>query len=170
MKYPAILTVLIVVLMSISGCATVPPPQWNMSLEAAEAEYAQFLKGGTASISGQAFLTQQNGGVVKAAGRTVTLDPATSIGDEWWGKAGKFWVHRGLTPPSQGFNKARRTTTADADGKFKFQDISAGRYYVRTEVTWEIGGYNPTQGGLVGQVVEVKDTQNKEVILNAYPQ
>ncbi|MEQ6342932.1 MAG: hypothetical protein M3A44_15135 [Gammaproteobacteria bacterium] len=158
-------------LAGISGCATVVPlPQWSMSPEASETEYGQYLQGGSATLSGQAFLTQQNGGVVKAAGRTVTLDPATSIGNEWWGKAGKFWVHRALTPPSPGFLKARRTTTADADGKFRFQDLPAGKYYVRTEVTWEIGGYNPTQGGLVGQVVEVKESQNREVILNAYPQ
>ncbi len=128
------------------------------------------MKDGTATLSGQAFLTQKNGGVVKAAGRTVTLDPATSIGNEWWDKAGKLWVHRALTPPSPGFKNARRTAVADADGKFRFQDIPAGKYYVRTEITWEIGGYNPTQGGLVGQFVEVKDKQAKEVILNAYPQ
>ena len=157
-------------LLSVAACATVTaPPQWSDPLEASEAEYGQYQRGGTATISGQAFLTQNNGGVVKAAGRSVTLDPATSIGNEWWGKAGKYWVHRSLTPPSPGFHKGRRTTTADADGKFRFQDLAPGKYYVRTEVTWEIGGYNPTQGGLVGQVVEVKESQNIEVILNAYP-
>lgn len=169
MKYAAMIWS-IFILALISGCATVaaPPPQW-MNQESTEAEYGQYLKSGTASISGQAFLAQQNGGVVKAAGRTVTLDPATSMGNEWWGKAGKLWVNRALTPPSIGFNKARRITTADADGKFRFQDVPAGKYYVRTEVTWEVGGYYPLQGGLVGKLIEVGDGKNIEVILNSYP-
>jgi hypothetical protein len=156
----------------LSGCATMPPPppQWNPVSEAAEAEYRPYFEEGSGSITGQAFLAQRGGGVVKAAGRTVSLDPATSIGNEWWGKAGKFWVHRSLTSPSPGFAKARRTTVADADGRFKFSGLPVGKYYVRTEVTWEIGGYNSTQGGLVGQLVEIRDGQTVDVILNNFPQ
>jgi hypothetical protein len=158
----------------LSGCVPmVPPPQlplWRPVSDAAEAEYQPYLGGGTGTVTGQAFLTQRGGGVVKAAGRGVTLDPATSVGNEWWGKAGKFWVQRTLTPPSPGFTKARREVVADADGKFKFSGLAAGKYYVRTEVTWEIGGHNPTQGGLVGKLLEVREGQTTEVILNQYPQ
>jgi hypothetical protein len=151
------------------GCATVtPPPQWNATTEVSEAEYDPYVKTGTGTITGQAFLTQRDGGVVKAAGRNVTLDPATSVGKEWWGKAGKVWVHRSLTPPSPNFHKARKLTIADADGRFKFTDLPAGKYFVRTAVTWEIGGYYPTQGGLVGKLVEVRDGEVTEVILNKY--
>jgi hypothetical protein len=150
------------------GCVTVKPPQWNSVGDAADAEYAPYLKAGTSTLAGQAFLTQKGGGVVKAAGRTVTLDPATSVGNEWWTKAGKMYVHRYQTPPSPAFKKARRTTTADAEGRFKFSDLPPGKYYVRTEVTWEIGGYNPTQGGLVGQLVEIEAGKTKEVVLNQF--
>ena len=76
----------------------------------------------------------------------------------------------GLTPPSANFHKARQTVIADADGRFIFYDLPSGKYYVHTEVTWEIGGYYPTQGGIVGQVVEIQDGQTKEVILNQYPE
>lgn len=158
---------------SLVGCLsmpTVPPPTWNANSDASESEYTQYTTPGTATISGQAFLTQSGGGVVKAAGRNVTLDPATTIGNEWWGKAGKHWVHRSLIPPSPGFVKARRTVVADADGRFKFTDLPAGKYFVRTEVTWEVGGYVPTQGGLVGQLIEVGNGKSREVILNQYPE
>ena len=121
-QFRLFLLALVVVL---SGCM-IPPPQWNAVSDAAEAEYQPYLAGGTGSVTGQAFLTQRGGGVVKAAGRTVTLDPATSVGNEWWGKAGKIWVHHSLTPPSTGFSKARRTTIADADGKFKLSALAAG--------------------------------------------
>lgn len=154
----------------VSACVSVPPVaiQWA-DLGSFENEYEPYLKSGTSSIQGQAFLTQRNGGVVKGAGRVVTLDPATAIGTDWWLKAGKTWVNKDKMPPSDGFIKARRSVTADADGKFRFLNIPAGRYYVRTEVTWEIGNYYPTQGGLVGTPVDVLDGKSVEIVLNEYP-
>jgi hypothetical protein len=154
-------------LLSCSACTTVPPPpQWSLVSETAEAEYGPYLKSGTSTISGQAFLRQKNGVVVTGAGRLVTLDSATSVGNEWWNKAAPVWAHRTLTPPSSGFAKARRSTIADASGRFKFEELPAGQYYVRTTVTWEPGGLTPTQGGLVGQFVDVKKGQEKEIILS----
>jgi hypothetical protein len=164
--------VLFFIYMFLSGCVIIPSPspspEWNSTTTVTEAEYIPYLKVGTGTVAGQAFLVQKGGNVVKAAGRSVTLDPATSVGKEWWYKAGVFWVHRSLIPHSPGFQRARRTTIADAEGRFKFYKLPAGKYYVRTEVTWEIGDY-PTQGGLVGQLVDVLDRQTTEVILNQYP-
>jgi hypothetical protein len=153
-----------------TACVTPPPaPTWNPVTAEIEAEYAPYLKTGSGSLSGQAFLNQRNGGVVKAAGQNVVLDPATTLGNEWWGKAGKLWVHRMLTPPSPAFAKARRTAVADADGKFRFTNLPAGKYYVHTEVTWEVAYIGP-QGGIVGQLIEVTDGTPAEVILNQMPQ
>lgn len=163
---------LVALALLLAGCASVPPPQWNSVNDSAEAEYQPYMAGGVGTISGQAFLTQRGGGVVTAAGRNVTLDPATSVGIEWWAKAGKYCRHRSLTPPSPGFAKARRATVADAEGRFRFSDLAPGKYYVRTEVTWEAGGeFGLTpQGGLVGQLVDVRERPANEVILNQYPQ
>lgn len=152
-----------------AACATVPPPTWEPSSSQREKEYAPYNVLGTGTLTGQAFLAQVNGNVVKAAGQTVTLDPATSVGNEWWGKAGKHWIFRGLTPDSPGFASTRRSTTADAEGRFKFQDLPAGSYFVRTQVTWEVGGYYPTQGGLVGKQVQIEEGKTTEVILNKFP-
>lgn len=156
-----------IALLAIAGCASVPPPQWSPTTEARESEYLPYLTPGSSTISGQAFLTQRGGGVVKAAGREVTLDPATSTGAEWWFKAGKVWVHRFLSPPSRGFTQARRKTTADAEGRFTFEDLPAGKYYVRTEVTWQLSDYD-IQGGLVGKMVEVQDKSKIDVVLGEY--
>jgi hypothetical protein len=152
--------------LGLSGCVSkVVPP--STQFDAVEAEYAPYYNTGTATLSGRAFLTQPGRGVIKAAGRDITLDPATSVGNEWWSNTGKVWVHRSLVP-SEAFAKARRTTVADADGKFMFSDLPEGKYYIRTEVTWEIGGDYPTQGGLVGQLVTIGDGQSKDVMLNQY--
>lgn len=152
----------------LAGCVTIQPPQWSPVDPSFEADYEHYLAGGNGVLTGQAFLTQLGGGVVKAAGRTVTLDPATTIGTEWWTKAGTNWVHRSLTPPSPGFARARRTTVADAEGRFKFTGLAPGRYYVRTEVTWMVPGSYVPEGGIVGRMVEVRDGEPTEVILNEF--
>lgn len=163
----AIFRLFILAFLVISGCIPMtPPPQWNQFSGEAEREYQPYLAGGTGSLIGQAFLTQRNGGVVKASGRTVTIDPATSIGIEWWEKAGKIWEHRLMVPPSVGFKTARKMTIADADGKFKFLGLAAGKYFVRTEVTWEVPGYYIHQGGLVGALIDIRDGHQEEIILN----
>ena len=140
-----------------------PPPTWNPVTEASEAEYAPFLAGGDSTLTGQAFLSQQGGGVVKAAGRTIRLDPATTTGNEWWGKAGATWPFRDMVPPSPNFTKARKTAVADADGRFHFEHLTPGKYFLQTEITWETG--YTTEGGTVTQQIEVKPGAN-EVILN----
>lgn len=155
----------------LAGCAAPPPPKlvWNTLTPANEQEYESYQKPGTGSLSGQAFFALQGGGVVKAAGRRVTLDPATAIGREWWTKAGRSYVYRMQVPPSPSFIQARRTTIADAEGRFHFSRLPSGSYYVRTDVTWEVGHSEPTQGGLVGRIAEVKDGEATEVVLNTYP-
>lgn len=155
-------------LIAAAGCETIQAPQWTSINDQTEKEYAPYIAGGSGSIEGQAFLVQNGGGVVRAAGRTVTLDPVTTIGNEWWQKAGKVWALRTLVPPSQGFAKARRTTVADADGRFKFRDLAPGSYFLRTDVTWMVG-YG-TEGGLVGRVVKVPESKAVEVVLNDFPQ
>lgn len=145
------------------GCETTPPPSvaWTTPTAAQEQEYEPYLKGGTNMLTGQAFMVQRGGAVVYAAGRQVTLNPATSIGDEWWEKAGRTWTYREWDHPSPAFKRAQRTTTADAEGRFRFTGLAAGRYYVQTSVTWVIP-QGPIQGGTVGRLVEVPG----DVILN----
>lgn len=158
--------------LALTSCVTVSPTPlapWNPTSDKAEAEYGAFLKDGTAMLSGQAFLLQRGGGTVKAAGRTVTLDPATDVGNEWWGKAGRLWEHRMQAPPSPGFHKARRTAIADADGRFRFANLPAGKYFVRTDITWDVP-FHGIQGGLVGRQIEIREGQLTEVILSEFAQ
>jgi hypothetical protein len=158
----------ILIVLALAACVAVtPPPAWDPMTDAYEAEYAHYLGVGGAVLNGQAFLTQRGGGVVYAAGRTVTLDPATSVGAEWWSKAGTNYQWRDSMPDSPSFGKARRTTVADGTGRFRFADLPPGWYYVRTDVTWE-APYHGIQGGLVGQLVEVKDGRATEVILHEF--
>eukprot|EP00456_Euglypha_rotunda_P014852 TRINITY_DN14719_c0_g1_i5.p2 TRINITY_DN14719_c0_g1~~TRINITY_DN14719_c0_g1_i5.p2 ORF type:complete len:138 (-),score=19.94 TRINITY_DN14719_c0_g1_i5:22-435(-) len=100
----------------VSGCVTAPPiqlPSWSQVPSEPAADYAPYEATGMATLSGQAFLLQRGGGVVKAAGRSVTLDPATATGIEWWQKAGTSYMFRELIHPSPQFQRARRMTVAE---------------------------------------------------------
>lgn len=159
-----------VLAVTLTACASAPvaPPVWNGAAPEKEAaEYATYLTSGTGAVTGQAFLTQKGGGVVPAAGQPVTLDPVTSTSIEWWQKAGTKFATKDFTPPSGNFQKARKTTIADGSGKFTFGTLPAGKYFVRTILTWEVP-YFGSQGGILGDIVEVKADQTSNVILNHY--
>lgn len=157
---------LIVTIFIASGCSSQysKTPAFSQITPALEEEYNQFLSPGDGSITGQAFATQPDGGTVKAAGRIVTLDPKTTLGHEWWVRAGQTWAHRTVTPPSTNFMKARRTTVADAEGRFKFNNLPAGKYYLRTEITWYKSDFN-IQGGLICKEIEILSGKATEIVI-----
>lgn len=164
-------SILCLILMTVLGCttATTPsPPQWSPINDVTEAEYAPYLAGGSGAVSGQAYITQQGGAKVTAAGKKVTLDPSTTVGKEWWNKMPAFWSpHYGKVPPSPNFAKARKTTTTDREGNFTFSNLAPGKYYIRTLVTWEVRERCcfQTKGGPVGKLIEVREGETTNVIL-----
>jgi hypothetical protein len=65
----------------------------------------------------------------------------------------------------------RRTVTADADGRFSFDNLPAGDYLIRTTIQWEPlhcgePGYSycSTQSGAVGGLVHLNAGEKKSVI------
>lgn len=168
MKKTPLISAVLALTLTACASAPVPLPSWSSPAPDKEtAEYASYLTPGTGSLTGQAFLTQKSGGVVPAAGHPVTLDPVTSTSIEWWQKAGTQFKVKDFTPPSSNFQNARKTATADGSGRFSFTNLPAGKYFVRTILTWEVP-YWGTQGGILGDVVEVKQDQASSVILNHY--
>lgn len=152
------------------------PPQAPQPMElptsVSDADYAPFVVPGKGSLSGQAFLTTRGGDVKVAAGRTVTLDPATPYARAWLKTYGSDLARTEELPPDLRFQHARRTTVADGQGKFHFDNLPTGSYIVRTVVTWETGAqYAGLQGGVVASTVDVSDAKPTEVIVNTpvYP-
>ena len=143
-----------------------PPVAWA-SFD--EAEYAPYAKTGDATLSGQAFLMTRGGDAKKAAGRQVTLDPATTLGQQWWAER-RMWNEGGF-PSDARFLQARRTTVADADGRFRFDSLPAGTYFIRTMVRWEapcldcLGG-TEIQGGQLGEKIDLRAGEKKEIVLS----
>ena len=147
------------------------------------ADYYPYTKSGTGSITGQAFVVVRGGDVLldshgylttisdnarTASGSDVTLDPATPYAMDWYMKAGTSLRRFSNVPKDQRFRAARRTTIADESGKFTFEGLPAGRYIVRTTITWQTprDSYRMmTQGGVASAVVDLAEGEQKTVIM-----
>ncbi|HZP11981.1 MAG TPA: hypothetical protein VFB36_06135 [Nevskiaceae bacterium] len=164
-----------VLMVGLSGCAEF----WEMNSQnpalklppADASEYAPYEKSGNASISGQAFLVTTSGDAKKAAGKEVTCDPATSLSRRWWNDARVYERIQPRMPDDPKFLSMRKTVTADADGRFTFDNLPAGDYLIRTTIEWEPlhcgePGYSycSKQAGAVGGLVHVNAGEKKNVI------
>jgi hypothetical protein len=150
---------------------------------AVAADYYPYSKPGTAMINGQAFVIVRGGDVLldgqgylttisdnarTAAGSDVTLDPATPYAMDWYMKTGTSLRRFATAPKDAAFRAARRTAVADDAGKFKFENLPAGRYIVRTTITWQTprDSYRMmTQGGVASAVIDLADGEQKTLII-----
>lgn len=143
------------------------------------AAYAGIPASGTATITGQAFATTRGGDVKYAAGENVWLAPCTDydhqqlvgmLNDAHMAKMAKRETGKRLavSAPDPASAAHRQTTRADAEGRFAFAGVPAGRWLLATRVAWEtgggFGGPRP-QGGAVIDTVTVVDGQAVSVIL-----
>jgi hypothetical protein len=147
------------------------------------ADYYPYSKAGTATIDGQAFVIVRGGDVLldnqgylttisdnarTASGNDVTLDPATPFAMDWYMKTGTSLRRFTNVPKDAAFRAARKTTIADDAGKFKFTGLPAGRYIIRTTITWQTprDSYRMmTQGGVASAVIDLVEGEQKTVIL-----
>ncbi len=114
-----------------------------------EAEYAPYREKGTASISGQAFLRTRGGDVKLGAGLTVVMHPVTSYSTEWFER----YVIRGksiedLDPRAASYV---RETIADGEGRFRFNNLPAGEYYLSCYIRWFITATRISGGWAYGK-------------------
>ena len=127
-----------------------------------ESEYAKYKLPGTATITGQAFMKNMGGDVKYAAGNEVALNPVTSISTQWY-KA--FYLGgQTLSETDSRYIAAIRFTTADGEGRFRFDNIPEGEYYITTNVTWYVG--NSKEGGWISKRVTIEDGQAYDIILH----
>ena len=121
------------------------------------AEYDAFAGSGAAELRGQAFLVTDGGEVKHAAGRVVTLDPATRYARQWFRRYGADAEYYQFAAPDSQFRLARRTAVAEAEGRFRFGRLMPGPYIVRSVVTWAMEEDSVEQGGVVGALVKLEE-------------
>lgn len=150
--------------LALAGCVA-PPKDTTISSTYNHNEMKFIQSTGTASVTGQAFMRQRGGGVVTAAGEEILLLPATAYTREVTDKMLSGQAQLSAGAALKGYT---RKTTADADGRFKFNGLAAGSYIALAVVRWEIPseyGSRP-QGGGLKQEVTVAEGQTAEIIMS----
>lgn len=111
---------------------------------------AYALTDGASSLNGQAFAKTRGGDTKYASGETVTLIPVSDYTTEYMKGIG---TARGAATPDPRLASYTRTTVADGEGKFTFNRVPEGSYFVYTKVFWEV----PGQYGLTTTGSWIKD-------------
>lgn len=147
----------------LSGCVTAPEPKTPFN----PAEAAFIHKQGNNTINGQAFLRRNDGIVVYGAGSDVYLIPKTAYSTErldavYQGRNINSYMQSPPSPP--GYEQAMRKTKANGEGRFTFDHVADGSYYIVTDVRWMVG--YASQGGNLRASVTVSGGSQTEVILD----
>ena len=141
---------------------TAPRPPWQRQSQFNPAEYAAYDEPAGASITGQAFLKTRGGDVKYGAGNYVALDPVTPYSTEWF----EHTVMKGVVKPDPDSrtHAYHREVMADGEGRFTFENLPAGDYYVYCNIRWLAGESNT--GGVARAKVHVEAGQHiKNVIV-----
>ncbi|PZO04100.1 MAG: hypothetical protein DCF30_01565 [Hyphomicrobiales bacterium] len=164
------LWVVIGLALAVSACVERKPATVAFSVE----EAAFVKKSGTTTITGHAFRTKPSGTVVNAAGEVVRLVPATAYARErfqnLYGNR-KYVPHRAYPRDDKAdpaYADYTRTTKAESNGRFIFQNVAPGAYFLTTQIIWGDEDAMFREGGSVYDSVTVtgKETEALHVILS----
>lgn len=154
----------------VTACSGPPAPVQPGPRKTAfvEAEYSPYAQPGTGVIEGQAFLRTRGGEVRYGAGGDVNLNPVTSYSSEWWQRT--VLGGQPLTDPDPRAARYHRVVRADGEGRFRFDSLPPGSYYIAAEVAWEVPNYPKIgkismTGGVVGDSIALRPGQTARAIL-----
>ena len=131
------ITALLAVAVMAEGC-TAPLPA---AFEPLPARYV--LDKGTNEISGRVAIISSSGYTRTCEGRGVFLFPVTSYWTAWmrraFGSSGQIYAPRAAIQGvsiNENARKFARHSDCEGDGRFRFEDVADGRYYVFSTVFW----------------------------------
>ncbi len=142
------LTAGIALLALLAACAA--PVTLQNRFDPAEAAYA--VKPGTGTVEGEAFVRKFNGRIANAAGLAIYLVPVTPYTTELMQAVE---TGSGVTALSGELDDYARGLAADSKGRFKFERIPPGDYYLLTQMTWSERAGKETLTFYKGLVMQV---------------
>ncbi|WP_176083190.1 carboxypeptidase regulatory-like domain-containing protein [Martelella sp. HB161492] len=146
----------------LSSCIMAPEPASPFDPQ----EAAFIHEDGENTIRGEAFLRKESGGVVYAAGSSVRLIPKTAYAAERLDalyRGGKINTIISASPPPPDYEAAMRQTKANGRGRFEFDHVADGSYYIVTKIKW---GKHNAEGGAIREAVTVSGGQSVEIIMD----
>lgn len=176
MKFLGTFFALAAVAVAITACAYAPgdrlPAPYLIAADFDAKQAQDMLRPGENSIRGSALIRQGGGGVVTCAGAKVSLIPATQYAIERTsGQFPAMYEERGFSrkiylqfePDVPAYAQMMRHTSCDAQGYFDFPNVADGTFYVRTAISWRVGGQE--QGGLLVHRVTLKHNEKASIVL-----
>ena len=155
--------------LSLPGCQSVRGPEPPAALfDPREAAFIH--KGGDGRIEGQAFLVLPNGQTRLAAGETVRLVPATAYararfthlyGDRNFVRARDI----PQTPSHPDYAAHTRATMTTSAGRFRFDDVSPGDYFVVTQKIYQSEGNLFPEGGAMYEKVRISGGETARIVI-----
>jgi hypothetical protein len=146
--------------LSLGGCF-----ERKLTVAFDQAEYDRLPQSGTAAMEGQAFLRTQGGDVKLAAGLEVACHPVTSYSTELFDE----WIvkHGNVTGGDDRAPAYTRKTIADGEGRFRFDGLPPGDYYVWSWITWKWynSGVLSDTGGFAYARVTVRNGETTKVVV-----
>ena len=149
-----------------AGCAT--PPVLSQQFDARSAGYV--LSDGPNVIEGRASLMSRRGYVHTCQYSGVTLIPATAYSSERMAVAfgntdGGFANDRAYErlPGNEYLARYMKYVACDEDGRFRFERVANGRYFVVADITWLVRWAR--FGGAVMRSVDVNGGEHRTVVL-----
>ena len=175
MRYPAIFVLAMMVMLT--GCVAqhykIPVAE---PFNTEEARIA--LEPGNNTVEGSAvlgaLLRKSAGGAVTCAGMPVHIAPVTA-----YSKARMTALYdnenfgynpalngRRLVEPVNFWMEGARKTTCDAQGRFTFENLKDGEYYVSSQIILLVDTF--PDGGVLMKKVSVHGGETKEIVLSGY--
>jgi len=151
----------------LAGCQRTPPQKVETAFDPAAAAYVN--RQGPARIDGHAFITRADARVMNASGQYVYLVPATPYARERFARlygGKKFLAASSGAAIEQDADYARftRRTKAGSSGRFSFENVAAGEYFIATNVQWKDSEESfVTRGGAVYESVTVRGVAGESI-------
>lgn len=147
---------------SLAGCVSGPKLEANFDPDQAEAAN----QSGFGAVNGQAYLRRSDGAVIYAAGSQIYLIPRSAYADAhmaylFQGKKFNNTVEEPATDPR--YLTMSKRTKADETGRFRFDLLADGDYYLLTKITWKDGKVQA--GGNLMEFVSLNGGQSVEVFM-----
>lgn len=154
-------------------CAACGPRQLPNAVAFNADEAAYIHKHGSATIKGEAFVINSSGRAVKAAGQDVWLVPATPYAKQ------RFTAIYGTKKSVPARAVAQFASDPDylantrrakmgSNGKFSFEDVAPGAYFIVSQMTWKGEDEMSSHGAAMYETVTItgKETEPVNVVVS----
>ena len=155
------------------SASTAPSAQMTSPFNAGDVAWSRAP--GTATVEGRAEIPAGGGATRTCAGGEAQLLPAGAYAAEMmrivFGSEARGYAPLASSPRypaniAADFKSTVRRIGCDAEGRFRFDGVPAGRWYVFSNVVWPSSGAEaPPQGGALMQRIDVAEGARANVLL-----